>query len=95
MAAVMDVVINRSTDAKHRWPRTLCGVATQRDQFAGLNYWTGHVEPQSWHSAVALADIALTGAPLVPDECRGSVFFSAQPRTKNITCRIGKHTFSK
>jgi spore germination cell wall hydrolase CwlJ-like protein len=97
MAAVMGVVLNRVADK--RWPKTVCDVATQRDQFLGLQNWRGPIDVASWKSALAVADIALSGAPLLPAACRGAVFFhagiySAQP-PKNAACRVGAHVFVK
>jgi spore germination cell wall hydrolase CwlJ-like protein len=93
MAAVMDVVRNRLRDP--RYPKTVCGVTNQHDQFLGIQHWHGPIDATSWRSAQAIADIALSGAELVPPPCRGAVFFSASKPNANTACRIGAHSFRR
>lgn len=94
MAAVMEAMRERAADSRHRWPRTICGVATQRAQFSGLEHWDPrHVDKVSWYSAYELAALALDGVPLVPPQCRGAVFFDAHSRRSGALCSIGNHVF--
>lgn len=93
MAAVMDVVRNRVADP--RWPKSICGVTNQPGQFVGIQYWRGPIDSVSWKSAMTVADIALSGAELVPPQCRGAVFFTASKSENKIACRIGNHVFRR
>jgi len=94
MAGVMYVAIERAHDPRHRWPQSVCAVTTQPAQFSGVARWDPrHVDKTSWYSAYELAAVALNGAPLVPAQCRGAVFFDAHSKRNGALCSIGNHTF--
>jgi len=100
MVATMEVVLDRAHDREKRWPGTVCSVALQPNQFLGIAKWKPTTnarlppERQSWESAYTIAGLALSGASLVPNDCRGAVFFDAGPRRrKNFACKIGAHSF--
>jgi spore germination cell wall hydrolase CwlJ-like protein len=95
MAAVADVVRNRSIiEASGS-----CTVVFQPNQFIGVTGWTvqraDHVDIASWNAALVVADFAIAGNDLVPQQCRGALYFNQQPGShKHVAlCRIGEHTF--
>lgn len=97
MAAVIAVIRNRAADA--RYPADACAIVRQAGQFIGLGDWTParaeRVNPLAWASALALADVAESGADLVPPRCRGATSFNRAIGSRGLSarCRIGSHTF--
>lgn len=63
---VAQTVINRATDTKQRWPRSIVGVITQRLQFSSFNKSDPNVTvypaegDAAWAQCVAAAEKALT-----------------------------------
>jgi spore germination cell wall hydrolase CwlJ-like protein len=99
LAAVMRVVINRTVDPAHRWPRTLCEVVLQPGQFVGVDSWPVPRHPEridatAWQHAQDIAELVLAGKA-VPAECANATGFDQDPPRENrgVVCRLGVHTF--
>lgn len=107
MAAVMQVVVNRTEDPRGRWPRTLCDAALQPQQFIGLEAIAERtrdgrivrhperIDAQAWQRALDIADQVIAGTALVPAACSGATRFdqAAPANRAGVVCRQGAHTF--
>lgn len=99
MAAVMQVVINRATDPRARWPRALCDVAMQPGQFVGVDTWPTprhpeRIDAQAWARALNVADRVIAGTALVPADCMSATSFDQDAAARaGVVCRLGAHTF--
>lgn len=96
MAAVVEVVRNRSA-LNYGIHDSACFVVFQPNQFIGVQGWTvqraDHTDSASWGAALAIADMAMGGADLVPPPCRGALYFNQSSARRNAICRIGAHNF--
>lgn len=98
MAAVMQVVLNRSTDPKHRWPEMICDVAMQSGQFQALDNWPTPrhpelIDPAAWERAQALANDVIEHTAPVPKECATATSFNQSIFAIGSVCKINKHAF--
>lgn len=99
---VAAVVINRRTDAAHRWPRTISGVILQPLQFSSFNaadpnsvkFPNTAMDLSIWEDCVAAADGAIIG-PLTTDANHYHVegLHPAWADTSKIVATEGAHVF--
>jgi len=101
MAAVMQVVLNRTQDSSGRWPEDICGVVQQRNQFKALEQIryprSPHTTPdlEAWDRAHTMADqmIAKTGPSL--GSCKSATNFDLGENKFHLKkiCQLGSHFF--
>lgn len=93
--AVALVTMNRAKD--HRFPKTICQVVYQPDQFSWTRSRAKITEPKAWQEAVFIAELTLTTLHKYTDF--SALYFHnnrSRPhwaRHKKPVARIGKHTF--
>ncbi len=99
-AAVGQVIVNRATDSRQRWPATLCGSVLEPGQFVGVEGWkyprvARERDYGDWRAALDMADQIIAGTAPVPVDCQRATSFNQGSRPPGFValCRIGVHTF--
>lgn len=107
-AAVAAVIRNRSTDAEHRWPKTIPGVILQPRQFSSFNAGDPNAvlfpvpsNVQDWEAWQDCCDVATM--PLTADPTQGANSYESEPAgmlprwadPEKITVIIGPFRFYK
>ncbi len=109
MNAVFWVILNRSKDPTHRWPKDVCDVVTQPYQFSSFNRADPQVTtwPSPQHSADWVAWLnaqIIVANPLGDDPTKGATGYhtipEGQPLPKwadptKITVQLGTFKFYK
>lgn len=98
--SVAQVTLNRV--ASEKYPDTVCGVVTQKDQFSW--YWDGKSdkprERAAWRKSLALAEAILDHPEAIRIDCVGNAThyhasYVSPNWSKTFTknCKVGKHIF--
>ena len=100
MAAVMQVVLNRTQDASDRWPKSICEVVHQKNQFVGVDSWNYPRHPElidsiAWQRSLDLAQEIINGNGPPLGSCSKATFFDTGKKKKGLTpvCTLGSHYF--
>lgn len=100
--AVAHVVLNRAAANDRRWPKTVCEVIYQPDQFTDIQKFKptpAVLASSEWQNARRIAIVAMLG--LDEDPTKGALFYYSHTkitapwwaRTKSILARFNNHTF--
>lgn len=106
MTIVARVLLNRLADPSNRYGLTLCDVAFQGHQFAGVEGWRyprepGRVNPVRWDLAMKITNMTIAGTAELPGQCIGKrpvLYFHSGDRAYwsgrlQLLCKVDGHYF--